>query len=218
VGTYLRTRSPPFLFRGTGFAVADGLTIVTNAHVLPAKVDAAASETLAIVIPTGDAKAELRPAKTDRTDVAHDVALLKIEGAALPALALRDSARVREGDMVLFTGYPIGTVLGPHPVTHRGMVAAVTPIAIPSANSRDLNPQTIRRLTSGAFPVFQLDATAYPGSSGSPLYDPVTAEVVGVVNMVFVKGSKEAALERPSGITYAIPSVHIEALLKGGTR
>jgi S1-C subfamily serine protease len=62
--------------------------------------------------------------------------------------------------------------------------------------------------------VFQLDATAYPGNSGSPLYDPDTGEVLGVVNMVFVKGTKESALTQPSGITYAVPSSHLEQLLK----
>jgi hypothetical protein len=38
--------------------------------------------------------------------------------------------------------------------------------------------------------------------------------VIGVVNMVFVKGTKESALERPSGITYAIPSRYLIELLK----
>jgi S1-C subfamily serine protease len=61
--------------------------------------------------------------------------------------------------------------------------------------------------------VFQLDATAYPGNSGSPIYDPETGEVIGIVNMVLVKGTKEAALSSPTGITYAIPSRHLKALL-----
>ena len=77
-----------------------------------------------------------------------------------------------------------------------------------------LKSAVVRRLASGSFPVFQLDATAYPGNSGSPIYDPVTGEVLGIVNMVFVKGTKEAALTEPSGITYAIPASHLEALLK----
>ena len=46
------------------------------------------------------------------------------------------------------------------------------------------------------------------------LYDPDTGEVLGVVNMVFVKGTKESALTQPSGITYAVPSSHLEQLLK----
>jgi len=31
---------------------------------------------------------------------------------------------------------------------------------------------------------------------------------------VFVKGTKEAALSQPSGITYAVPSSYLEALLQ----
>lgn len=110
-------------------------------------------------------------------------------------------------------GFPIGSALGLTPVTHRGIIAAVTPIGIPQANSRQLNPALIRRLAGDTFRVYQLDATAYPGNSGSPVFDPDTGEVLGIVNMVFVKGTKENALSAPSGITYAIPVSHLRALL-----
>jgi len=116
--------------------------------------------------------------------------------------------------MVMFTGFPIGSALGPYPATHRGMVAAITPIAIPQARSAELDPKTIRRLTTGSFPIFQLDATAYPGNSGSPVFDPSTGEVLGVINMVFVKGTKESVLTQPSGITYAVPSRYLQDLLQ----
>ena len=39
------------------------------------------------------------------------------------------------------------------------------------------------------------------------------AKCSGIINMVFVKGTKEAALTQPSGITYAIPARHLQALL-----
>ena len=39
-------------------------------------------------------------------------------------------------------------------------------------------------------------------------------EVLGVVNMVFVKSTKEAVLAQPSGITYAVPANHLDALLR----
>jgi hypothetical protein len=42
----------------------------------------------------------------------------------------------------------------------------------------------------------------------------VTGEVIGVINKVFVQGTKEAALTQPSGITYAIPANHLRALLQ----
>jgi S1-C subfamily serine protease len=218
VGTFERTRSPQFQFLGTGFAVEDGSLIVTNAHVLPKVLDPALRESLAIMIPLPDKndpnQAQVREAKEVATDADSDLALLRISGPALPPLTLGQSGEVREGQEVLFTGYPIGAVLGPHPATHRAIVASVTPIAIPLARAGELSTQTIRRLSAGQFPVFQLDATAYPGNSGSPLYDPVTGEVVGVINKVFVQGTKEAALTQPSGITYAVPASHLRALLQ----
>ena len=71
----------------------------------------------------------------------------------------------------------------------------------------------VRRLREGTFPVFQLDATAYPGQSGSPLYDGASGEVVGIINMVLVKSTRESALSQPSGISYAIPSRALIELL-----
>ena len=218
VGTFERSRVPSFQFRGTGFAVNDGATIVTNAHVLPAELDLRKLETLAILLPASraeaDAQADIRVAKPLVVDPGSDLALLRFDGAALPGLKLRERDDVREGQEILFTGFPIGAVLGPYPATHRGMVAAVTPIAIPQDRARALNARTIHRLTRGAFPVLQLDATAYPGNSGSPVYDPDSGEVLGIVNMVLVKGTKEAALTQPSGITYAVPVGHLIDLLK----
>ncbi len=41
VGTFQAMRRPPSVFLGTGFAVADGRHILTNAHVLPEKLDKA---------------------------------------------------------------------------------------------------------------------------------------------------------------------------------
>ena len=60
-------------------------------------------------------------------------------------------------------------VLGFRPVTHRGIVSAITPIAIPQLTTGTLDPKMIKRLRD-PYLVYQLDATAYPGNSGSPLY------------------------------------------------
>jgi S1-C subfamily serine protease len=215
IGTLMGGRTPPFQFRGTGFVIDGGTTVVTNAHVLPDVLDAARNETLAAVVPPrAGEKPDVRELQRISVDPTTDLAVLKLSGQPLPALKLRDSATVREGQEVLITGFPLGTVIGLFAATHRGMVSAITPIAIPQNRAADLNPALVHRLGGGGFPVFQLDATAYPGNSGSPIYDPVTGEVLGIVNMVFVKGTKEAALTHPSGITYAVPSRHLEALLK----
>jgi len=215
IGTYERTRTPPFAFRGTAFVVGDGTLVVTNAHVLPGVLDTTRLEVLGVLSPgpSGD-KVEFREAKLVAVDPGSDLAVLKIGGAPLPALRIRNSDDVKEGQPVLFTGYPIGSAIGLFPATHRGMVSAITPIAIPQARSAELDPKTIRRLTTGSFPIFQLDATAYPGNSGSPVFDPASGEVLGVINMVFVKGTKESVLTQPSGITYAVPSRYLQDLLQ----
>ena len=213
VGTFQRTRSPAFNFRGTGFAVGDGSLVATNAHVLPSALDAEHQEMLAIAIPSGGPEAKVQEAKMVAVNRAYDIALLRLSGARLQPLVLGDSSRVREGSNYLFTGYPLGSVLGLFQVTHRAMISALAPIAIPSPDARHLDAATLRRLSTGAYSIFQLDGVAYPGNSGSPLYDPDSGEVIGVINMVFVKGTKEAALSQPSGITYAIPIQALKELL-----
>ena len=94
------------------------------------------------------------------------------------------------------------------------MISSITPIVLPTANSQQLNARTIASLRSGSFDIFQLDATAYPGNSGGPMFDASSGEVLGIINMVFVKGTKESALTNPSGISYAIPSNYALQLLQ----
>lgn len=212
VGTFQRLRTPPANFRGTGFVVAKGNHVVTNAHVLPDILDYAKNETIAVFF-RNENKVEMRQAKLVAKDSEHDVALLSISGAPRKPMVLGDDASVAEGELYGFTGFPIGMVLGVTPVTHQGIVSAITPIAIPAGSVRQLNVKRLQRLRN-PYKVFQLDAIAYPGNSGSPLYEIDTGKVVGVVNSVFVKETKESALSSPSGISYAIPSKYIKALLK----
>ncbi|MGZ8320064.1 MAG: serine protease, partial [Telluria sp.] len=108
---------------------------------------------------------------------------------------------------------PLGMVLGLYPATHRAMLSAITPVVMPSLGSRSLSPRVISQLQKTPFAIFQLDGTAYPGNSGSPLYDPETGTVYGVINMVLLKGLKEAAITTPSGISYAIPASYVKDLL-----
>ena len=212
IGTFLQTRRPPAKLMGTGFAVGDGRHVVTNAHVIPDLIDEENKEFLCIFVGTGE-DAKIRPAKLISKDVVHDLALLKISGDVLPSMSLAYSKDVREGALYAFTGFPIGAVLGVYPVTHRGIVSAISPIVIPVSSSKELDVQMIKRLRN-PYDVFQLDATAYPGNSGSPLYDPETGKVIGVINKVFVKETKEHVLDKPSGITYAIPVKHVRELLQ----
>ena len=212
VGTFERLRSPQFAFSGTGFAIGDGTLIATNEHVVAKLIVPDDEAVLSIAVRTPDGT-QVRPAKRVAADPAADLALLRIEGAPLPALALGESSAVREGESYLLTGFPIGAVLGLFPVTHQAMIASITPIAIPAPRADRLDARTVRRLAAGAYTVFQLDGTAYPGNSGSPVYHAETGRVIGIVNSVFVKSTREATLSQPSGITYAIPAQKLRELL-----
>jgi S1-C subfamily serine protease len=217
IGTAYPPRQPnrkgdPVAYRGTGFVVGNGLQVVTNAHVIPDKLDVEHNQTIAVFSGRG-AKATAHPATVVHKDDAHDLAVLQIQGTPLPALELGNSDKVREGQEVAFTGYPIGMVLGLYPVTHTGIVAAITPMARPVENARTLSAAQMKHLRNSRFDAFQLDAIAYPGNSGSPVFEPGTGRVIGVLNSVFVKESKESVLEKPSGISYAIPVNFVKPLL-----
>ena len=212
VGTFMPSRSPRGIFLGSGFAITRGELIITNAHVLPASLDTKHREIIAVFIRVDD-KIKVIPAFKIAVDETHDVAVLKLSKGLLPGLNLGDNDKVREGKLYAFTGYPIGMVLGLYPVTHRGIISAISPIAIPMLKAKQLDANLLRKLQS-PYEVFQLDATAYPGNSGSPLYDIETGDVVGIINKVFVQDSKEKILSTPSGITYAIPIRHVKDILK----
>lgn len=251
IGTHSPLSSPRFVFRGTGFVVGDGLTVVTNAHVLPPPGgDGAASAAaglpavpgtpppaaptpalptpvpagsnlkppeLALHVP-GSRKSSSEPGDI-RTltlvglDREHDLAVLRFTGAPLPTLPLAAADTAREGQAVALIGFPLGGTQGFSHVTHRGIVSAITPIVLPPAVAGQLDPRAVARVRQGVFDILQLDATAYPGNSGGPVLDAETGQVLGVVNMVLVKGTRESALSAPTGISYAIPVTWLHALL-----
>lgn len=213
IGSFRSTDSPRFRMRGTGFVVSDGNQAITNLHVLPDANENMANATLVVQVRRSGGELSMRQATVVRVDRVHDLALLRFEGAPAPALRIGDSEKAREGQSLAFIGFPIGGALGFSPVTHRAMISSITPAAMPTPTARQLNEATIRSVRAGPFSIFQLDGTAYPGNSGGPLFDPVSGDVLGVVNMVFIKGSRESALSQPSGISYAIPSRFVSELL-----
>lgn len=210
VGTYGKLAQPKSKQYGTGFAVKNGQFIATNAHVIPDPESFEKTEKLVVFVGKGNSP-DIRSASVVALDRAHDIAILKISGKPLSPLILSKRG-VREGEDVAFTGFPISNILGLYPVTHKGIIAGITPVATPALTSKQLTLNQLRRLKK-SYKVFQLDITAYPGNSGSPLYDPETGEVLAIINKVFVQSTKESVLTNPSGITYAIPVVHLSVLL-----
>lgn len=212
VGTYHPTRSPRAALTGTGFVVGDGKHVVSCAHIFTRELDSEKKETWAIL--TGrDRQVTVRSATIVARDKDHDLILLKMDGDALPALKLGDASSAQEGAQLYFTGYPIGSILGLNPSTHRAGLAAIVPIYTPVQNASQLSARTVKQ-AQAPYEVYELDAIAYPGNSGSPLWLPETGEVLGVLNSVFVKGAKETVLTAPSGLSYAIPVKYVRDLLR----
>jgi len=216
VGTYNALDSPRFGFRGSGFFVGNGSLVATCWHVLPdPSADAGPGvKTLAVLLPSPDGGAEVREAELVASQRAHDLALLRVKGRPGTPVNLAADSSPQEGMEVVLMGFPIGGVLGFKAVTHRGIVASIVASALPTAQARQLKESAVSRLREGSFELLQLDATAYPGNSGGPLFDVDTQQVIGVVNMVLVKNNRESALSQPTGITYAVPVRYLRDLME----
>jgi len=212
VGTFNPLANPRFSFRGTGFAVADGTRIATNAHVLPEPGSEQVPQ-LVVQVKQANGAWEMRKVQDVSLERAHDLAVLDIGAPALRPLPLKTDLP-EEGTEVLFIGFPIGGALGFSHVSHRGMVSAITPVALPAPSSNSLNARNLSQLRAGSFNILQLDATAYPGNSGGPVLDARSGEVLGVINMVLIKSTKESVLAQPSGISYAIPAENLSRVLQ----
>lgn len=212
VGHDRATDTPRFTAHGAGFVVGDGRLVVTNAHVVADGGASGPESRLTVQVRAatrGDARAalEARGATVLEVDAPHDLALLRIDGAPLPALALRAATGVvREGRSVAWMGFPLGGLLGFAPVTQRGIVSSIAPVALPRPGSRAESDE--------GFEVFQLDAVAYAGNSGGPLFAVDSGEVLGVVDVVPVRAPRESAFVQPVAIGYAIPVRHVVELLR----
>ncbi|MFK7977793.1 MAG: trypsin-like peptidase domain-containing protein, partial [Halioglobus sp.] len=180
-------------------------------HVLAPQLDSKNRQMHAVFVGSGTA-AKARGAKILKRDEARDLVVLEFGGDPLPALSLAKGDNVRQGQEIALTGFPIGMALGLYPVTHRGIISAITPMAQPVSESGHLTAMQVKRRRAG-YMAYQLDAVAYPGNSGSPIYDIESAEVIGVLNSVLVKETRESMISSPSGISYAIPVKHVRELL-----
>lgn len=215
VGINERLARPPNQLQGTGFLIGNGDYAVTNHHVVEQVLDPSKSQQRVIFIGEGE-NPEIIAVDVIAFDAIHDLAILKLKSKPiknLVTLKLAEKDWVDDATEIAFTGFPIGAVLGLYPVTHRGIISAKTPVAIPAANSGQLSLALIKRLKDPFF-TYQLDATAYPGNSGSAVYLQDTGEVIAIINKVLVKQTKESALTDPSGITYAIPIKYLHDLMK----
>jgi serine protease Do len=168
---------------GSGFVIDSTGYIITNAHVVRG------AQRVQVVLSATNADGSLEAALFTRTNSVParivgvtseiDLALLKIEGAKLPALPIALYRNLRQGEAVFAFGSPQGLR---NTLTH-GVVSAV---------ARQIDPDS-------PMIYIQTDAPINPGNSGGPLVN-VNGEVVGVNTFILSQsGGNE-------GLGFAIPS------------
>ena len=159
----------PFKGQGSGFIVsADGL-ILTNAHVV--------KDAKEVTVRLADRREYA--AKVLGSDVATDIAVLRIQAQGLPTVRLGDPRLLMVGDPVLAIGAPYG-------------LEQTATAGIVSAKGRSLPGDA-------AVPFIQTDAAVNPGNSGGPLFD-AAGNVIGINAQIY---SRTGGFQ---GVSFAIPS------------
>jgi serine protease Do len=167
---------------GAGVIVAADGYILTNAHV----VFGASRIQVQLPVPKRSGPGSILgprsksvPAEVVGIDRETDLALLKIAQDGLQPLAFADSEAVKQGQLALAMGSPLG-------------LDNSVSLGVVSAPARQLRPED---------PVIyiQTDASINPGNSGGPLID-VEGKVIGINTMILSQsGGNE-------GVGFAIPS------------
>jgi serine protease Do len=173
---------------GSGIVLASDGWIVTNAHVVEGsrrirvRLDQE-SETSASQ--NGRSRHTLLEAKLILADRDTDLAILKVDATGLPTLDLSDSSELRQGQVVLAFGSPLGLDNS----VSMGVVSSV---------ARQLDPD------SPAIYV-QTDAAINPGNSGGPLVN-TSGQVVGVNTLILTQsgGSEGIGLAIPSNVIRSV--------------
>jgi S1-C subfamily serine protease len=168
---------------GSGFAIARGGYVLTNAHVVQGAIEIVVS-----TVDGGDHAAELLG-----SDELSDVALLKVD-AEIPVPEFGDSDDLVIGEPAIAIGNPFGYLLSnAEPTVTAGVISGTGRHILPGAMSGSGGEdQTIYA------DMIQTDASINPGNSGGPLVN-AEGRVIGVNSAIFSRtgGSQ--------GLGFAIP-------------
>jgi serine protease Do len=168
---------------GSGILLTPDGFILTNSHVVKAahSVKVQLNMRLKAEVPDRNQPLYNLPidAKIVGIDRETDLAVIKIEGKNLPYLQFADSRQLKQGEIVLALGNPLGL--------DNSMSMGVV-----SATSRQIKPDD-------PMEYIQTDAPINPGNSGGPLLD-TAGDVIGINTFILTQsGGSE-------GIGFAIPS------------
>jgi serine protease Do len=168
---------------GSGAIVDAEGWIVTNAHVVEG-ARAVHVELLRLREPDEPGsilrpRSRRLPARIVGADIETDLAVLKVDATGLPALPMGDSDELRQGQLVLAFGSPLG-------LENSASVGIVSSVA--------------RQLAPEARMIYvQTDASINPGNSGGPLVD-VQGRMVGLNTLIASQSGGD------EGIGFAAPS------------
>lgn len=172
--------------QGTGFSIGND-EVLTASHVVRgegALVAVTASGSEVPVVITAAAACD-------------DVALLRVSGVRLPALALGRQGAVSAGDDVLAIGYPASVTGGKDLTITTGVVSV-------PRSSITIDGLGVPKLPN----VLQTDAAVNPGNSGGPLLD-MNGRVMGVLSIVV----NRLATGEVAGQAYAVGVDRVRELL-----
>lgn len=164
---------------GSGVIIDPDGYIVTNAHVVAGAMDVK----VLLSSPPADDDDDPAPRRVDANilgvDRESDLALLKVNASNLPTLQFAPIESLRQGDLVLAIGNPMGL---------RNSVS----LGVVSATSRSVSE-------TGPFGYIQTDASINPGNSGGALVD-TDGRLVGINTFILSRsGGNE-------GLGFAIPA------------
>ena len=175
------------LTSGSGIIIGSDGWVVTNAHVVQGgrRIRITLNQAVTLPAPKNRESQHVFDAKLVVADRDTDLALLKIDATDLPTLELSDSTNLKQGQLVLAFGSPLG-------------LDNSVSMGVVSSAARQLDPDSPTIYV-------QTDAAINPGNSGGPLVD-TSGRVVGINTLILTQsgGNEGIGLAIPSNVVRSV--------------